>query len=62
MEHAEWEGLPAGVLEHIARLSSNPQSLPDAKARLRSVCKGWHSSLPLGEHRAFVAGSRRVMH
>ncbi|KAI7842734.1 hypothetical protein COHA_003663 [Chlorella ohadii] len=51
MEHAgaaEWDSLPAGVLEHIVRLHSLVQSLPDAKTRLRSVCRGWHASLPLG--------------
>ena len=60
MEHgaAEWDSLPAGVLEHIVRLHSLVQSLPDAKTRLRSVCRGWHASLPLGECRA---GSRRSL-
>lgn len=49
---SEWDSLPAGVLELIIRLCSNAQSLPDAKTRLRSVCRGWHASLPLGERRS----------
>lgn len=47
-----WDGLPAGLLQHVAQLVSSlpdASSLPEAKTRLRLVCKGWRSHLPLGE-------------
>ena len=44
-----WDGLPAGPLHQIVQLCGNASSLPEAKTRLRLVCKGWRAHLPLGE-------------